>query len=175
MQIWKPVTGYEGLYEVSNAGDVRRCGNDALGRKRYIGRLLYKATIRGGYLRVILHGKAKKTYTIHRLVADAFIGPRPEGCGVNHKNGNKTDNRPQNLEYCTQEENNRHAREVLGVRPPKGKNHWKAIFNDADILRMRRMRKRGIRVKEIATEYGISMGYASVITRGLVWKHVPMS
>ena len=94
-EYWKPVVGYEGLYEVSNLGRV----------KSYY----FKGTIkiitpsinRGGYLQITLcKDKKKKNHLIHRLVAEAFL-PNPLNLPqVNHKSENKLDNSVENLEWC---------------------------------------------------------------------------
>lgn len=102
-EIWKPISGYEGLYEVSNLGNVRsldyRCtGKTCLLMPRENGR---------GYLRVDLCKDGKQRhFPVHRLVAQAFI-PNPLGKPtVNHKNEIKTDNSVDNLEWMTVSENN---------------------------------------------------------------------
>lgn len=109
-EIWKPVVGYEGLYEVSNLGRVRsldRYAKQPKGGLRLIkGRILNQYINRCGYLFVSLskNGKVKKI-TIHRLVAQAFI-PNPDNLPeVNHKDECKTNNRADNLEYCTRKYN----------------------------------------------------------------------
>lgn len=98
-EIWRPVVGYEGLYEVSNTGKVRSLF-------RYKKELKPQIT-RNGYLRVQLWkdmvGKGK---TVHRLVATAFC-VRPKGCNiVNHKDENPLNNHADNLEWCTYQYNN---------------------------------------------------------------------
>lgn len=110
-EIWKPVIGYEGLYEVSNFGNVDSLNyNHTNKRKRRIQR-----EGRGGYMYVNLH-KGGKTVTkkTHRLVAEAFI-PNPHNLPqVNHKDENKLNNRADNLEWCNSSYNNKY-----GNRPRK--------------------------------------------------------
>ena len=91
---WRDVPGYEGLYEVSNFGRVRRNG-----------KILKPSKDKDGYLQVSLSKNGIKTTTIHRLVARAFI-PNPQNLPqVNHKDEDKTNNTVDNLEWCTREYN----------------------------------------------------------------------
>lgn len=111
-EIWKPVVGYEGFYEVSNLGRVRsldrylpnRWGN---GEKLVKGRILTQKTEKkGGYLRVHLRvAPLSKEFLVHRLVAEAFI-PNPDNLPqIDHINTNRTDNKVENLRWCTAKEN----------------------------------------------------------------------
>lgn len=95
VETWKPVVGYEGLYEVSNMGNVKSCSKEGNG---YMPRILKAGTMKVGYKHVALHKSGKQTtLTIHRLVAIAFL-PNPENKKeVNHKNGARIDNRLENL------------------------------------------------------------------------------
>lgn len=102
---WRPVVGFEGLYEVSNLGRVKSVQRIAYGsyRKRVVPeRIMALHYARGGYLRTSLHKDGEmRTFAIHRLVAEAFI-PNPENLPqVNHKNEVKDDNRASNLEWCS--------------------------------------------------------------------------
>ena len=109
MEIWKTLKGYEGDYEVSNMGNVRSVdkvftcyslrGNGIHERTRY-GRVLQPSIQNNGYCVVWLSRNGKvKAHTVHRLIATTFIeNPNNYYC-VNHKNGNKTDNRVENLEW----------------------------------------------------------------------------
>lgn len=92
MEIWKDIEGYEGLYQVSNYGDVLSLYNNITLRQRRN----YK-----NYLFVKLYkNSVSKQFAVHRLVAQAFI-PNPNNLPqVNHKNEIKDDNRPVNLEWC---------------------------------------------------------------------------
>ena len=106
VEIWKPVVGYEGLYEVSNLGRVK-----SLPRKKCKGNIL-KPHINKGYEYVHLCKNGKSYYAkVHRVVAEAFLQTIPNKNHVNHIDGNKTNNAVSNLEWCTATENLKHARE----------------------------------------------------------------
>ncbi len=107
-EIWRPVVGYEGRYEVSNMGRVRsldmitRSKHNSIRHAR--GRVLLEYVTRFGYASVMLaYNGIKKHYHVHRLVARAFpeiCGKWFEGCQINHKDENKLNNCAWNLEVC---------------------------------------------------------------------------
>lgn len=100
---WRPVRGLEDRYEVSNTGLVRR--------KPYI--LKTHPSLSGGHHQVNL-GLRRRSY-VHRLVAEAFLDePEPQRIWINHKNGNPSDNRVENLEWCTPGENISHGYRMNG-------------------------------------------------------------
>ena len=108
--MWKPVVGYEGFYEVSDQGEVRRILN---GKTRNL-----KLWQSANYYTVCLSKNCqRKTKAVHRLVADAFLDKPDNAEEVNHKDGNKLNNRVENLEWVTQKENMIHSIEVLGNNP----------------------------------------------------------
>jgi hypothetical protein len=119
-EIWKDIEGYEGVYKVSNLGRVK-----SLMRVKYVREKILKPVINNnGYLRIFICGKPKnRNCAIHRLVAKAFI-PNPENKPqVNHKDGDKSNNKIENLEWCNGSENVCHAFEN-GLRVAiKGKKH----------------------------------------------------
>ena len=109
-EVWKDVAGYEGVYQVSNKGNVRSVARkDSIGRKCG-GRMLKPGYDKDGYLRVNIYKNGKqKTRFIHRLVAGAFV-PNPNGYSeINHRDENKVNNYANNLEWCTRECNVNHG------------------------------------------------------------------
>lgn len=122
-EVWKDIAGYEGAYQISNFGRVKSLEREVNIRlfnvgltKRKVPELIRKQIIyKNGYVGVQLHKQQKvKLHLIHRLVAQAFL-PNPENKPeVNHKNGDKLDNRVENLEWVTASENEQHSRKVLG-------------------------------------------------------------
>lgn len=116
-EIWRDIPGYEGLYQVSNFGNVKSLNY----ARRKIPRYIKQTYTKDKYLKVDLHKCGhKKTIPVHRLVCEAFVS-RVEGRDeVNHKNGDKEDNRAENLEWVTHLENVRHSKMVLkrGGRGP---------------------------------------------------------
>ena len=109
-ETWKPVVGWEGLYEVSNLGNVRsldRVVASSYGATRTVkGKILTQSNDRDGYLWVNLKDGARRTRkSVHSLVMGAFVGERPKGMDIAHKNDDPFDNRLANLRYCTRSEN----------------------------------------------------------------------
>ena len=120
MEVWKDIKGYEGKYQVSNLGRVKSLPKR---RGRGVGymceeMILTQAKHHYGYNVVNLRSNGKgTTIEVHRLVANAFICNPDNKPQINHANGNKTDNRVENLEWCTNGENQLHKYEVLGCKP----------------------------------------------------------
>jgi hypothetical protein len=116
MEVWADIEGFEGYYQVSNLGNIRSLDRTIIqsnGQVRHFnGRVLKQKLDRYGYAVVMLRKRTegvRKSATVHRLVAEAFI-PNPDNKPtVNHKNGNKADNSAQNLEWSTRQENTAHA------------------------------------------------------------------
>ena len=116
-EIWKPVPGYEGLYEVSNLGRVRSVNRyvKSKGESYWLrkGKMLSPAKDKNGYLKVNLSCNGKNNIIrVHRLVAQAFL-PNPDNLlEVNHKDEDKTNNRVENLEWCTAKYNNNYGTKI---------------------------------------------------------------
>lgn len=113
-EVWKPVVGYEGLYEVSSLGRVRSIPHDVpcvCGRRTVPGRVLCPSKSKTTqYMSVCLSdGNRKKTYLVHRLVALAFLPNPNKYPAINHKDENKENNCVSNLEWCTPIYNNNYG------------------------------------------------------------------
>ena len=126
MEIWKDIEGYEGLYQISNKGRVKSLGNNKNRKEK----ILSCKPNNKGYLRVNLYKNGKKKhFSVHRLVAIAFI-PNPNNLlEVNHKDENKENNHVKNLEWCTSEYNNNYGtHNERSSISRKGKKHKKHKF-----------------------------------------------
>lgn len=160
---WLPLSGeFAGRpYEVSDRGRVRQ----------QTGEPLKPSLINSGYLRVGLrHGKHRGA-TINKLVAEAFLGPRPPGADVNHKDGVKTNNHIANLEYVTRKQNMRHAQDS-GIWDNKGQKNGRAKATDVQVITGYKLVKSGIQIKDAALAVGMSPTQLQNATSGRKWKHL---
>jgi hypothetical protein len=177
-EIWKDVVGYEGLYEVSNLGKVRsvehlvRCVRHGKEAQRTIYRVFINGRIRKGYHRIALTKDHLRTeFPVHRLVARAFLGPRPEGHQVNHKDGVKGNNLPSNLEYVTAQQNIDHAKS-LGLMP-LGEEMGQCKLTNEEVLEIRKRYATGkIYQSTLAGIYGVTQGLITKIVNRKNWKHI---
>ena len=163
-EVWRPVSLFDGsffgLYEVSDQGRVRRCGGS--GGRTPASRALKPNANWGGYLMVSLSSPARSEHpAVHRLVADAFLGPRPDGLQVHHCNGLKDDNRACNLRYVTPSDNCKHRCEVLGKG--RGEDHYRCKFSDAEIETVRTLYAHGVSQKKIAAKFNVRQSWVSAV------------
>lgn len=169
---WKGVPGYEGLYEVSDLGRVRSLPRaDAPNKKTAQGRVLSDRCRKGKYQAVHLYklGKCQTPY-VHHLVLLAFVGPRPNGAVGCHNNGNRLDNRSENLRWDSPLGNARdaavHGTIRLGSRNPSAK------LIEEDVVRIREMILFGANRREVENVFRISKRRADCIVARGTWRHV---
>ena len=121
-EIWKDVVGFEGLYKVSNKGNVYSVERISSQGNECGGFTLKPTITRGGYLQVKLYKDGIREHKyVHRIVAKAFI-PNPNNYPeINHKDEDKTNNYMGNLEWCTREYNNNHGTRIERVAQAQSK------------------------------------------------------
>lgn len=172
---WRPVVGYESHYSVSNLGRVKRT---ALGMSTRPGKLLsVKPTDGSGYPRVSLSRNNSITNRlVHWMVAEAFIGPRPHGHHINHKDGIKHNNNASNLEYVTPSDNQRHAY-AIGLKSARGENNGRSKLTTEQVLEIIAIGNSAPRgwLSKKSREWGVGVAVLSSIKTGRDWTHIPRS
>lgn len=162
-EIYKSVVGYEGFYEVSNLGNIRSLPRGKKGKVKQM-----KPTKQHYYnIDLCKHGEIKR-WLMHRLIAIAFI-PNPENKPmVNHIDGNKHNNRLDNLEWVTGSENQKHAVRI-GIKSAKGTKNSSCKLTEKQVLEIL-VNKSPYPV--ISEQYGISISTVSNIKTGYSWSHL---
>lgn len=169
-EIWKPVKGFEGRYEVSSLGRVRSLLFDPAGR------IMKTKPDAKGYVRIGLQWNTHKL--VHRLVAEAFI-PNPDGLpAVNHIDGNQQNNAASNLEWVSHSDNMRHSWRNLATyanrvsRNPKGERSSSAKLTASKVRAIRAAYGRGTSQRVLAARYGVTKPAIQAITSRRTWKHI---
>ena len=161
---WRDIKGYEGRYQVSNMGRVKtveRFKSD--GRHQSEGIRKTQLDFHGYEFALLYNGHKMCRHSVHVLVANAFI-PNPEHKPqVNHIDGNKTNNVVDNLEWVTASENQLHAIAHGLVIPKRGDATKRTKVSDADVLRIRELRKTGEKLQHLADMFGLSLAHVGRI------------
>lgn len=165
---WRPVVGYEDIYSISSIGNVRR---DAKGSGAFPGKILNHC-LHKGYPQVVLSKNSiKKAHPIHRLVCHAFIGDRPAGKEIHHKDGNKQNNVVSNLEYVDHIFNMRHAFTNGFRKPVRGEDHTSAKLTNKEAEKVRKwFLDKKYTVKFMAIKYNVNIQTLYGIIRGRTYQ-----
>ncbi len=170
MEKWLPVAGFAGKYEVSDHGRVR-----SFGRKSPNGALLVgRSSPRGyRYFNLCSEGKRVRTYSLHRLVLEAFVGPRPNGLVCCHWDGNPKNNMLSNLRWDTQVSNKADSRRhgtLRGAKAGEG-HHLAKLWDDAIRVIRAEPKFHGVQ-KMLAEAFDVSPALIRGIRKGIGWEHV---
>lgn len=167
-EIYKDIIGYDGFYQVSNLGNVKRLNYRNSGKERSLKNYLGCV----GYYKVCLCKDGKvTTVNIHRLIAQMFI-PNPDNKSqVNHINGIKSDNRLENLEWVTAKENIQHAHDTGLVNTSKGEHRSLSKLTEKQVLEIREIGKSKTQI-ELAKTYNVDQSLISYVLGNKIWKHI---
>jgi hypothetical protein len=161
VEVWKSVPGYDGIYEVSNHGRFAVIKKD--------GRHLRKLNNKTPYLSVsakAINNNKPKTFYLHQLVANVFIGNRPDNMVIRHLDGNRYNNKVTNLTYGTPEENYADTRKH---KTHKGSNNGRSIFNESSAKAIKYLIEYGIKKQVLADAFGVSLMTIYAINSGRNW------
>lgn len=172
-EVWKPVVGYEGYYEVSDLGRVRSVDRITTHGHRRRGKLLRLVPYVDGRLRVNLSiGGRAKLHFVSRLVLDAFVGPQPNRHARHFPDRDVTNNRLCNLRWGTHSENMQ-DKTVHGTHPDrKGEKHFNSKLTVEAIEQARRDHAEGVPQSLIALRLGVHQSAISRALSGKRWSHI---
>lgn len=167
IETWAAIPEYEGIYEASSFGRIRRIANIPNARKApyYLKPLNHP----GGYVMVALHKDKKQIHRlIHRLVMLAFHGASK--LEVNHLDGDKKNNALANLEYVTPKQNGAHA--AASGLTARGEKQGRSKLTETQVREIRRLRELGHTLQALATQFHVNNMNIHYIVMRKTWKHV---
>ncbi len=174
---WMPIEGYEGIYEISDLGRVRSLWGRA--PRRWMKRpILSEPRILKSYVHctnkycyVALHkDNQQKGFRIHGLVLKTFVGPCPTGSQGSHLDGDRTNNRLDNLMWESPKNNN--ARKNFHGTANEGERHSMAKLNNDAVLKIRELAASGMPRSQLAHSYGVTITMIAFIVRRKNWTHI---
>lgn len=174
-EVWKDIEGYEGFYQINCIGEIKRLSGYIVNsngiKKKWKEKIIKNQNVLGYCSFNPCANGIQKTFRIHRLVAKAFIpnpGNKPQ---INHKNGIKTDNRIENLEWCNASENAKHSYKFGFNKPMIGEKNGMAKLNDKKVRVIFHLKNIIPKMcqKEIAKIFKISQSNVSEIWNRHKW------
>ena len=177
VEVWKSIPSFEGYLEASSFGRIRtvdRWVNSKYGPNTVFvtGKIRSIHTNKSGYILLSSVKRNGVIYTnqyVHRLVAEAFLG-KTQGLEVNHKDGNKSNNNVNNLEWVTASENQKHRFRINNTS--KGSKNAAAVVDEHLVRKIRIQHREGMSISRLAREYNMSYGGMWDIVAKKNWKHV---
>lgn len=171
-ELWKPVVGYEGLYEVSSHGRMRsmdRTVTDKRSARQFRGRIKKQTLNRNGRPNVTLHKNGiPQTFFVSKLVLEAFVGPCPPGLECRHfPDPDPTNNNLKNLSWETRQQNE--ADKIIHGTSPQGEKHGRSILTKDKVLAIRADPRSA---KILGTLYNVNRGHIYKIKTRKKWRHI---
>jgi hypothetical protein len=173
---WKNVKDYEGSYTISNTGKVKSLSKQRSESQPHIitkEKILKPVINIHGYLQIVLtKNKIHKIYTVHRLVAIAFLDIIENKNFINHKDTNKLNNNDWNLEWCTAKENTEHAMDnnlMDWSKVCKGEKHGRHKLNELQVKEIK-SKLNEYSDNELSKQYNVSGASIWYIRKGINWK-----
>jgi hypothetical protein len=171
-EIFRDIERYEGLYQISNFGQVKSLKRIDLNNHLLEEKILKNSLTLKGYFQTALYKDSKVArFATHRLVAQAFIPNLENKPQINHKNGVKICNEVWNLEWVTAKENTCHA-EKMNLRNSKGENNFTSKLKNEEIIKIRNECKK-YTVPILSKKYNIDEITIWRIIKGEAWNHIP--
>ncbi len=172
---WRDISGYEGVYSVSDMGRIKRITKTNVYKA---GKILCSIRASAGkkrsHMRVDLYRDGKgKLLSVHVLVLEAFVGPRPGGMVCRHLNGDPEDNRLINLTWGTGSENQQDR--VLHGTDSRGENSVCSKLKEGQVLEIVSDLNKGVKLKDVAQKFGVSCGAIAMIRMKRTWGHLTNS
>mgnify|MGYP004417315998 CR=1 FL=1 len=163
-ELWKPIVGFESNYLISNWGRIISLPRNGVSNQP---KILFPYLSKFGYYRIKLSKNNQYNWNlVHRLVAQAFLPNIHNKTQINHIDGNKQNNRFNNLEWCTAKENKMHSIDVLKRRPY-------TKLSEKEVLEIRSKYKSGKYFQtDLASLYNIKQTHVSSIVNHHCWKHI---
>lgn len=174
MEVWRDIPEHEGYYQVSDLGNVRSLARSVKRLTRWGSlcnhhiqqRNLTACPNQRGYVRAFLTvGGVKTTHYIHRLVAVSFLTVDPLRTQVNHKDGNKSNNKRSNLEWCNSKENISHAIST-GLLVHSGADNSRALLTEEQVGYVRQLCSTGMLQKDVGKLFNVTNKLVSSIITG---------
>lgn len=169
---WLPVPGFEGAYEVSDQGRLKSLSR-LLRSGRTCRERIINGSLNGAGRRVVTLNQdcRKRCCFIYQLVVEAFLGSRPEGYVVHHRDGNPTNDCLENLEYTTFRQNKVYDSET--GRAAHGERHGRSRFTTDQVLELRSLWETGEwKQRDLAKKYGVTQRAVWQVIHRHTWKHV---
>lgn len=164
---WKVIDGFDNYYDVSTCGSVRSWRRGRYGRSETPRNLRPGQKASGHWLVCLMRDGESTPRTVHSLVAQTFLGPRPDRMEVCHNDGNPSNNHLSNLRYDTHKAN---AQDMVShSRSPKGVRNGQNVLSEDDVLAIVRARQEGAFQREIAAKFGVSRSAVNNILNGYHW------